>query len=1193
MKKKLVSCILVVCMLLTMLPTMAWAEEAKVLYIDDGSITITDAGWTQGTATGTDLAVTISGTATTANTITVNGGNPTITFSGLNIKRDNDNSSSVPVLTVNSDATIKLDGTNTIDSTAANTNNANIRTNIITIAANATLTVDGSGSLDITAGLIHGNNGTSPVKGEGTFKMVSGTVYVSSSGTNPALGCAAAELLGGSLTLSATGHSTTKALVVENLTISGGELDVTGRAGGIEVTNFTMSGGIIEKITVTSGKPAFSATNVSITGGNVNGYYTGDVNGRTPTKLQVNGDNYLPLIDTAIEMDEYDENGTKLGTLKAITNSSGLIYTYLANNTTTLKYKDVTYNNVTPGTDVVLGSQLPGKTFNIGAGAITFADGTYTQNGVGYTPETVTEEVYIVGSGVTDNYLEVTSGTANVILNSVNLDDKTNGGSDDANGMIRVTGGTLNLTLKGENTFTRHRGSLIFVGSVTDPANAGAAVLNIDCAEDSDCTNETCPHSLKLTTGNARSAAIGAARNFDVDGDGTIEENEKQVDMAGTININGGEIIINGGDTGIGTIDGAAESHYDINITGGYVDITTSASASAVGIGMGRNNSPGSEVNIKIIDGTVKVINPAEVGANENAITPVAIGAAYKAEGELNITIGSEETEPAIIAKCENGVAIGKGASGDNSGTGVVHTCTTMSIDIVGGDVTATGIVGIGYNSGAVDSDSGSTISISGGKVTASGTQVGIGVGTPAPNFYDNTIGRNGSCNLSIDISDDAEVKVSGGSVGIGVDEMVSGATVDIAVSDNAKVEATATSENGVAIGSTKFGDEADYTTETTIEITSPNMTLSATKPIAASAEGTVTAEGGITINGTTLPEDVGTVTIPVDKVDEVAVDANGTVSLPADSTITKEDGSSVNLSEGGTMAADGAITAGGTVTTKDAQGNVVSTVVVPEGKDATVSADGKVTAPAGTVVTDKDGKENTLTNGGTVSADGTVKKNSYGYYIPSTTPTVTPSVDSSSLNNAAQAVGSAINNGSAELEPATGYTEADIAKLMKEGKLKLSIEKKSGYTSAAEKDLIDAAIKKAGGAVSGTVVMYFDITPVLKTDDGKVVANVTDTEKPIAITVELSAALQKAAKDGKQIAVVRCHDGKTTFLDTKLNAAKTKITFSSADFSTYAVVALEKQTSAQTFDAGIVVYAGMAVLAATGSAVVIGKKRK
>ena len=201
--------------------------------------------------------------------------------------------------------------------------------------------------------------------------------------------------------------------------------------------------------------------------------------------------------------------------------------------------------------------------------------------------------------------------------------------------------------------------------------------------------------------------------------------------------------------------------------------------------------------------------------------------------------------------------------------------------------------------------------------------------------------------------------------------------------------------------------------------------------------------------------------------------------------------------------------------------------------------------------------------------------------------------MDSSSLNNAALAVGSAIKDGSAEFTPVNGYTKDEVVKLQKDGKLRMGIEKKSGYGSVADKNLAEAAIKSAGGAVNGVDVMYFDITPVLKLDNGTVVAHVTDTEKAITITIELSDELTKAAKDGKDIAVVRVHDGKAEFLSAKLNSAKTKVTFSSADFSTYAVVALNKATSAKTFDAGVAMYVGMAVLAATGSAVVIGKKRK
>lgn len=216
----------------------------------------------------------------------------------------------------------------------------------------------------------------------------------------------------------------------------------------------------------------------------------------------------------------------------------------------------------------------------------------------------------------------------------------------------------------------------------------------------------------------------------------------------------------------------------------------------------------------------------------------------------------------------------------------------------------------------------------------------------------------------------------------------------------------------------------------------------------------------------------------------------------------------------------------------------------------------------------------------------------SYPIVSPSTTIT-SVDVDNSSLSSAALAVGNAIATGDADLVPAAGYTKEEIINLQKNSKLEMSIEKKTAYNTA-DKMLIDAAIAKAGGAVSGTPIQYFDFTVVLKHEDtGTVVATVSNTKTPITIMVDLSAELQKAAKDGKHIAVVCCHDGTTTFLDTKLNASKSQITFASAEFSTYAVVAVDGIESPKTSDAGVALYAGMSILSATSGAWMIGKLRK
>lgn len=1364
MGKKLISCMLTICMILTMLPTMAWAEEANVLDIAKGSITITDAGWTQGTATGTDLDVTITGTST-ENTITVESGEHTITLAGVDMSAN----ISKPLIDLQVDTKILLadSTTNTLTQGTADLPAINVRNGV-------TLTIDGTGSVAATAGNNaagigggHNNNaGKAFNNGNATWGSIviaGGTVTSIGKGVAGGLGggnggyATAVTINGGVVTASSTGNSGATGIRANAVTITGGEVTAIGKKAGIaksntEGTAFSMSGGTLVSV---EGVTPVNAATTNITGGNVNGYCSGTnaklyftdaetgealantevtINGWT-AKTNSNGviDTYLATVtdgtkvnatvgETAMEATLKDGVGlfgatcvcdTTPGTIawegivdnvtlyegvdsrvfeisaKYVAGSSCKAPTHgayetviISGNSVNADYADgkLTVNKAAADYAVTLTATAGGsvtdtktitvksidkKGFDITAGTITFDGTKYTQGIEEYTPA-ADEQVVVYGSGTTDNsskYLEVIAGTANVLLDNVNLNNPQGGGNDDANGMIRVKGGTLNLTLQGENTFTRNRGGLIFVGSVTDPTNAGAAVLNIDCAEGSDCTNENCPHTLTLVSGATRSAIIGGARKFDVNGNGsTGDEGEEHVDMSGTITINGGKIIIpNAFACGIGTPDAGGAYHYDININGGSVDIDD-VNNQGVGIGKGRGGES-STVNINLLGGVVDV----QAVGSKNETAAIGAGSNYSGTDTLvNITIGKEnaasDDEPIVnatiipkdhVAGETYGVAIGK--SGNSS--------SNITIKIHSGTVNATGQIAIGFSLGGSHSTSDENnvhdLLITGGNITAEGFDIGIGAGGPAARDTITEEASERPMDVTIEISGDAKVNATGGILAIGMTGMGINNTAEIEISDTAEVTATATGirgvmgtySNPVAVGTIVGGAASVYDNfpaagSTSIAITSPSVTVQAKNPIAASTEtaleeGTTytikTEDGALTVEipegasgtvsdssvtlpkGTELTDESGKkatvaeeVTVAAEQTNNLDV-ADDAVSLPAGSTVTKADGSSVNLSEGGTMAADGTITAGGTVTTKDAQGNVVSTVVVPEGEDATVSADGTVTAPAGTTIKQEGKDDVVLDNGGTVDKDGAVIETPvtppaddegdkptpqppYSGYYPSYTPSVTPaapSVDSSSLNNAALAVGSAIKDGSAEFTPVNGYTKDEVLQLQKDGKLRMGIEKKSGYGSVAEKNLADAAIKSAGGAVSGVDVMYFDITPVLKLDNGTVVAHVTNTEKAITITIELSDELTKAAKDGKQIAVVRVHDGKAEFLSAKLNSAKTKVTFSSADFSTYAVVALNKATSAKTFDAGVAMYVGMAVLAATGSAVVIGKKRK
>lgn len=707
----------------------------------------------------------------------------------------------------------------------------------------------------------------------------------------------------------------------------------------------------------------------------------------------------------------------------------------------------------------------------------------------------------------------------------------------------------VTLLIEGENTIIRN-----INGNDQNPGiDIRDAEVTIDCVthKNTNCDEATCADKLTvaMTGSGNNTAAIGSryvpatakdehnqtVDNWDRDGDG-VNENEPE---GFTLNINGGciEAISNGFGAAIGTCRvsaGTLTNKVAINISDGYVKAI--ANDDGVAIGAGRSDNPPNEgiVSVNISGGIVEAISKS-LGNVTNATSDAILASEVTVSGGAEVTVsGNLKAKKSVEVK----------------GTG-----TTLELkEKEGWDESYGNNPGGNICNGAEWKDS----------------------------TTGETVVRPG--NVQVKVSDGAALTTEGGING------------SLTTSGNATANI-----NGVAPQSGKAG------TDKSVGGVSGTVTVGAGSKVTVTEEikKEVTVEGGATINGTEMPEDVA---IPAGKLGEVKKDAEtGAVSLPAGSTVAKEDGSkvtlteggtvaadgaitaegaatitkadgsSVELSEGGTMAADGAITAGGTVTTKDKDGNVVSTVVVPEGKDATVSADGKVTAPAGTVVTDKDGKENTLTNGGTVDKDGVVTETkppySGGYYpsyTPSETP-ATPSVDSSSLNNAALAVGSAIKDGSAEFTPVNGYTKDEIVKLQKESKLEMSIEKKTEY-SAADKKLIDNAITKAGGAVSDSV-MYFDITVVLKhTDTGAKVAEVRDTEKAISITVDLNDALQKAAKDGKFLYAVRCHEGVTTFLETKLNAAKTAITFESSEFSTYAVVAMDKAVALSTTPADDVV---------------------
>ena len=209
------------------------------------------------------------------------------------------------------------------------------------------------------------------------------------------------------------------------------------------------------------------------------------------------------------------------------------------------------------------------------------------------------------------------------------------------------------------------------------------------------------------------------------------------------------------------------------------------------------------------------------------------------------------------------------------------------------------------------------------------------------------------------------EVSSSGGSgtaIGTGINAP-SSSEVNIIITDG-YVEAVVANGDGTAIGAGK------NSTQTTV-----NVAIEGGEVVAKAKRGNIcrnntTLSGGATINDALIPAAVDSVTIPADKLDEVTADENGTVTLPAGSTVTK-DGKIIALPKGGTIAADGTITIYVKVTVKDAEGNETTITPPADGENVTVNPDGTMELPEGTVVEKPDGSTTTLPDGGSMDAEG------------------------------------------------------------------------------------------------------------------------------------------------------------------------------------------------------------------------------
>ena len=344
------------------------------LDIARGSIVITDNGYTVGNGEpvewgDSDHALTITGTSNGENNIIVQGGNPELTFNGVNITTTGSNQPAVLLYggTGNgesraADATIILQGD---DNILVGNGAPAIQINI-----NAILTIEGDGILTTSttannsSAIGAGNNNgyaftdaageaktNNNYRSGGNLVIENGTVIARGSGTGSNQYIAGigdsyyanfgnVTVNGGTVELYNQSPNGT-GISGNNIVIKGGIVkDYTGGTrGGIHSgQSFTMNGG-----TITGNAQLRGADTISITGGNIGGYYTGDVTGRVLTKLYFVETNGTPVANTEVTVTEGEGSPWT-----AYTDENGIITTYLADATTEISATIDTqkYNNI-------------------------------------------------------------------------------------------------------------------------------------------------------------------------------------------------------------------------------------------------------------------------------------------------------------------------------------------------------------------------------------------------------------------------------------------------------------------------------------------------------------------------------------------------------------------------------------------------------------------------------------------------------------------------------------------------------------------------------------------------------------------------------------------------------------------------------------------------------------------------------
>ena len=636
-------------------------------------------------------------------------------------------------------------------------------------------------------------------------------------------------------------------------------------------------------------------------------------------------------------------------------------------------------------------------------------------------------------------------------------------------------------------------------------------------------------------------------------------------DMSGTINIEGGTITAKGG---YGAAIGAGqygEMTGAINITGGTVNATGGHGAA---IGGSQYGDMTGTVDISAGNVTAKATIGAAIGTGSGDLTSAA---------KINISGGT------VSATADKGAGIGVGGGYISSGSGSELAGT---INVTGGDVTATSTDGAGIGAGGGNVDAAATgssisgsINISAGTVEASSTN-GAGIGTGGGNV------------------------VSGGAVQPSAPP-VTEITGTINVSGG---DVTASSTNANAVGGGSYGDVDS----------SADVSLSTGDYSGGDVEDYVAPGSTVVSNGNTVVKNLnGSVAVnPVAQIGNTKYStvADAVAAAGANDVIVLLD-ASATIPTGYTVATDlngnPVVLAGTSAPASAAKGayyttNLTTLATYPSCdlstytytlEPYTAAADtakifatvaiwqthkitGAKTIVDTAVVASADSANLAFVNGASV----TYLNTNVAKWTATATPVATVDVEDAEKCGDVFAAGDVGVYTDAAGKVYYETTAAGAAAYNVGGQLVMLKEAAKAYPVVDSADLKAAKASPAAGTVYTVAHDYDWDVKTVGSDYTVTRVFCAECKGEFAFVVgDTTDAIKKFGAGNYGVAgVVGPTNDQETIYVSLVPAAGTVATP-----STDKVV-----QSAETFDAGIAMYVGMSVMAAAGSAVVIGKKK-